>query len=255
MNRWCVYVHRNPKTMRVFYVGIGSSISRPFSRDRSIPWENYVKKHGDPVVCVILDGLSEASAKEAEVLLIDLAGRRSSGGPLVNITAGGDDQPMRYPEVVAKVRAAMIGRAFSDETRKRMSDAKKGKPIPEYLRKSLIERLAAGWHPMNSDEARKKQSKRQKGVKKSHQHCVKNGEVHSRAVDQLEVDGSFVKRHASLRVAAELVGCTSALIGMVCRGKCKSAKGFKWAYADGSQARTYIKKDTEDWRPARLQGA
>tara|TARA_R110000737_G_scaffold2863_2_gene7923 strand:+ start:37 stop:1008 length:972 start_codon:yes stop_codon:yes gene_type:complete len=86
----CVYLHKNPKTNEVFYVGIGTE-KRPFDfKNRNFFWRNYYLKHGIKV-CIIERGLSIEEAYLKEVKLITLYGRRNlNKGSLVNLTNGGE---------------------------------------------------------------------------------------------------------------------------------------------------------------------
>ena len=86
----CVYLHRNPKTKEVFYVGIGvETRAKDFSK-RSIFWSNYRNKYGVEVH-IIKKGLSSKEARGIEVELIKKYGRRDLGtGSLVNLSHGGE---------------------------------------------------------------------------------------------------------------------------------------------------------------------
>jgi len=86
----CVYLHRNPKTKEVFYVGIGvETRAKDFSK-RSIFWSNYKNKYGVEVD-IIKKGLSSSKAQSLEVKLIKKYGRRDLGtGSLVNLSHGGE---------------------------------------------------------------------------------------------------------------------------------------------------------------------
>ena len=86
----CVYLHRNPKTQEVFYVGIGvETRAKDFSK-RSIFWSNYKNKYGVEVD-IIKKGLTSKEAQSIEVELIKKYGRRDLGtGSLVNLSHGGE---------------------------------------------------------------------------------------------------------------------------------------------------------------------
>jgi len=86
----CVYLHRNPKTQEVFYVGIGvETRAKDFSK-RSIFWSNYKNKYGVEVD-IIKKGLTSKEAQSIEVELIEKYGRRDLGtGSLVNLSHGGE---------------------------------------------------------------------------------------------------------------------------------------------------------------------
>ena len=85
-----VYVHRNPTNNEVFYVGMGNKY-RPYSKDRSVFWKRYVKKHGEPVIEIVESNLTKRDACESEIALIELIGRRDKRkGSLVNLSDGGE---------------------------------------------------------------------------------------------------------------------------------------------------------------------
>lgn len=85
----CVYLHRNPKTQEIFYVGIGVETRAKDKKGRSSAWNKYVNKHGYEVD-IIMKGLTPKQAQSEEKRLIKLYGRRCKGeGNLVNIDSGG----------------------------------------------------------------------------------------------------------------------------------------------------------------------
>jgi len=85
----CVYLHRNPKSQEVFYVGIGNETRPKDKNGRSSAWKKYVKKNGFEVD-IIMKGLSPKKAMSEEKRLIKLYGRKCKGeGNLVNIDSGG----------------------------------------------------------------------------------------------------------------------------------------------------------------------
>jgi len=64
------------------------------------------------------------------------------------------------------------------------------------------------------------------------------------AVDQLELDGTFIKQFTSCNVAAKAVKGQSGAISKVCRGKANQHKGFKWQYAHSSTPPTVTVMET-----------
>lgn len=141
-----------------------------------------------------------------------------------------ENNPMYRDENKLVISKKMKGRVFSAATKEKMSEAKKGKKQPDYLRESLLQRLESGWNPAYSKEAKAKISKALKGRKKSPEHCIKNGIVHSKPVIQFTLEGLQIRQYKSIREAAKMNNCTDALIGMCCQGKIRTAKGFKWEY-------------------------
>jgi hypothetical protein len=110
-----IYVHKRISDGSVFYVGIckdSRSSIRPYEKhNRSEFWKRIEKKHGR-TVHIILSGVSNQFASETEKWLISVFGKSNNGGLLCNITDGGE---------------GTIGYSHTEESRIKMSTAKKGK--------------------------------------------------------------------------------------------------------------------------------
>lgn len=86
-----VYFHRNPKTNKVFYVGIGVAKKRAGRlAGRSDYWKRYVAKHGNPIIQIVHENLSKEDACELERRYIKFYGKKINGGCLVNLADGGE---------------------------------------------------------------------------------------------------------------------------------------------------------------------
>ena len=150
MNDTVVYRHIKP-CEEVFYVGIGTP-DRPYDRHhRNQFWHHVVKKYPDYKVDVVATGLSWEMACELEELMILEYGRRDLGtGTLVNLTNGGDGSK---------------GVVRSEETRQKISAAKKGENAPWYgkkLSKEHRQKISAAKQNI-SQETRQKMSAAKKG--------------------------------------------------------------------------------------------
>lgn len=86
-----VYRHRRLDTFEVFYIGIGKTEKRAYSKkNRNKWWKNIILKT-EYSVEIIIEDISWKEAQEVEVLLISEYGRRDLGlGNLVNLTNGGE---------------------------------------------------------------------------------------------------------------------------------------------------------------------
>lgn len=127
-----LYLHINPITLEIFYVGIGNS-KRPYRvSKRSKFWNNIVNKYGNPII-EILNDLSWEEACELEKHYIKIIGRRDLGlGPLVNMTDGGDGTIGQYHSEETRIKKSIwqLGKKkkpMSQETKDKLSLAFKGK--------------------------------------------------------------------------------------------------------------------------------
>ena len=136
-----VYEHIRNDTNEVFYVGIGKTSSRAFSKNnRTKYWKNIVNKVSYSVNIIHKD-IDWENACKIEKLLIEKYGRKDLGlGNLVNMTDGGNGTfgLIMSEETRQKMSEAKKGKTRSEETRQKISEAKKGK-ISNMLGKKLSE--------------------------------------------------------------------------------------------------------------------
>lgn len=137
-----VYRHLRNDTGSPFYVGIGKTTKRAYSKyARNDHWHKLVNKAGYSVD-IIYEGISWEEACKVEQYLIGLYGRKDLGkGGLVNMTDGGEGiSGLKHTtETKAKQSAASLGKPKSEETKAKMSDTRKGKKASE----KTIEKLRA----------------------------------------------------------------------------------------------------------------
>jgi hypothetical protein len=137
-NDYVVYLHKNPQTEVVFYVGMGNK-KRPFCfRRRGLVWHNYVNKYGKPLVEIYKSNLSITEAIYLEGHLIKTFGRRrhEKYGVLINhkLCDVGISGLRHTDETRAKIGKAFAGKfgcnygkRRTDESKLKMSIAKIGK--------------------------------------------------------------------------------------------------------------------------------
>jgi len=137
MKEYYVYIHLNPKTKDVFYVGIGKG-NRAYNKwaGRNKFWDNYVNKHGFDVE-LIAEGLTRTQAGKIEIQLIAELGRRQidNGGILVNRSTGGDGGSIGYTHTEAfkqklsNNRKGKIKGPLSKETKDKLSKSLTGREV------------------------------------------------------------------------------------------------------------------------------
>lgn len=113
----------------------------------------------------------------------------------------------------------MYGRHFSEEQKKKMSEALKGRILSEETKK-MISKARVGKH--HSEETRKKLSKANKG----------KINAPTKLIIQYSKDGEFIAEYSSIMEAERKTGISNNSICQCCKGKQKSAGGFIWKYKE-----------------------
>lgn len=180
--KYCVYAHIDDNNV-TFYVGIGDS-KRPHDyRQRSKFWHHYTKRYcasGKPKIEIIHEGVSWEEACGHEQFWILFWGRRDLGnGVLVNMTAGGDGivGAIRSEETRKKVADALRGKKHSEEHRRKNREAQWGKKRGEFSeehKRRLSEASRGKKHP---EERRRKNSEAQRGKRLSEETRKKVGDA------------------------------------------------------------------------------
>ena len=139
-----VYAHRKSTDDSVFYIGKGRGYRLNQKTSRNPHWHNIVNKHGFYSE-ILMNDLTDAEAFELEMFLI------SEIDGLCNLTLGGDghlglpswNKGKKLSENHRKaISESKKGRVtFSEESKKKMSDAKKGIKQTEEHRRRIAESL------------------------------------------------------------------------------------------------------------------
>ena len=197
---YSVYCHISPSGKR--YIGItGKDPKRRWNYGGGYYGNEHftraIKKYGwDSFEHVIIcDGLSMKEASEMEIELIrkyDTTNQEKG----YNIALGGMNENQQ----------------FSPEIRKKISEAKRGKPCPEWQKKHLA-KINKGKMPINLDDIHKRNMK---------------------PVNRYDLDGNYIDTFPSIRIAGKECGVPELSIGKCCRGKYRKAGEYIWKFAQES---------------------
>ena len=195
-NNFIVYIHIRPDINEPFYVGKGVPGREIRTCGRNQYWYNIVNKNNGVFESKILfEGLSEEEAllKEREIEL-DL---KNKGCILTNIIECG-------------VKAGTTGMKHSEESKRKMSDGLK--------------------HYYNENPSPKK------GIKMSKESSDKKSKsmmgVMNKPILQYDLQNNFIKEWSSISEAYLSLNkkITNGCINLACKGKIKTAFGYKWEY-------------------------
>ena len=222
-NDYVVYRHTSPSGK----VYIGITCTKPERRWRngngykSCPkFYNAIQKYGwDNFKHEILfSGLNEISAKHIEEDLVYYYKKQNIS---YNITDGGDGTRGVSPseETRKKISERTREAMKNSDIRKKISNAKKGKPI-NYI--------------LNEDQ-RKKLSKRMKinnptknGLSEKWRNNI--GKASSKSVNQFSLDGKLIATYSSITEASKSIKRDGGNISRCCNGKLKTVGGFIWRF-------------------------
>lgn len=152
--KFYTYIHRKADTGEVFYIGKGKGQRSHTIYNRTKFWRHVVAKHGFVVELVeFFDNESDALSSE----IVMIADYRLRGIPLVNLTIGGE---------------GASGQVFTEERKRKISEALKGKEVPQSVREKISQSLKGRKHPPRSDDHRRHLSECQKGKTLSEDHIA-----------------------------------------------------------------------------------
>lgn len=222
MGGYSVYIHTNRMNEKK-YVGITSQppesrwgTSGRNYRNKCPHFWNAIQKYGwDGFThTVIATGLDKEDACQME---IDLIGRyKTQDREFGYNTMAGGTAPSIPKEVREKMSRSMMGNKngfghpCSDEKKKKISDAQKGRKLTDNHKRKLSEAKAGKSHVPPSEETKKKISA---SHKKYPVYCVETDTVYE-----------------SIQECARQLGLTATGVCACCKGKHKTIKGYHVQY-------------------------
>lgn len=224
MDKVFIYGLSDTLTNQIRYVGKTTNISRRLRRHVSERflhdsykdrWVRKILDEGGQIDIFIIDEVSNHNWIFWEQHYISYF--KSIGANLTNGTIGGDEPP------------STKGRKHTQKSKQKMSQTKKGKPIP-WLNNGKTRSLL---HRHNLSLSLKGRQSPNKGKKFSDEYKNKLSESHShqkRPIIQMTLDGSIVKRWDSISEAKKFYNNNH--IGECCAGKIKTAAKFRWKYEE-----------------------
>ena len=208
---YCVYCHTNKANGKKY---IGITCQKPEKRWNNGKGYKTQQRFWRAISLYGWDAFTheiwytDLTKEEAEVLEIELIAKYETQNPLkgYNVTPGGD--------------GVMTGRKHSQESRKKMSEAHKGKPLSEETKRKLSESLKGR---KMSEETRQKMKD-----------AYKNASLQTK-INRLKGQGAFPIQcietgviFLSRQEAAAFAKVGPKSIQQCCLGTVKTAGGFRW---------------------------
>lgn len=191
MNKFYVYVAFRPNGIPC-YVGKGSGDRWKihFTRCSNPHLNNIIKRANNNLPIVIIkDGLNEQEAFEIEKAFIAALGRETDGGPLVNLTTGGEGSSGRVETLEMRARRSLLRRSLGKEWQKRNNAARK-RALTAEVRKRIGD---AQRGRKRSDEFKAKISAATKGRKlsKAHIEATRRGNLGKKRSEETRLKQSL----------------------------------------------------------------
>jgi group I intron endonuclease len=153
--------------------------------------------------------------------------------PRYNMAPGGlghsgvvwsEERRINFKKLMSGSNNHNFGKSLSEETKQKLSNALKGRIIPDDVRVKISHTMKG---IPKTQETRTKMSESRKG-------CVMpKGKDSKRAIciDQFDLEGTFLKKFASIADAARELKCHSSGICLALKGKLKMSAGYIWKYS------------------------
>lgn len=232
-----VYQHRRLDTNEIFYIGIGKTEKRAYSiQGRNIHWKRIVEKYGYSIE-IIHTGLSYDDAFTLEKLYIEKYGRRDLGiGCLVNMTDGGEGRVniSVSEKTRKKMSDSLKGRQITKEQRKKISETSKGRKVSEETKRKMSESNKGNKNNQgkkHSEKTKMKMSEKGKNRKHNEETRKKMSLIKKIKIVQIDINTNrFIRIWDSGSDASKELKINCTTITAVCRGRQKTAGGYKWKY-------------------------
>lgn len=241
-----LYRHIRLDKNEVFYVGIGKSLERAYSKKNRNKYWNHIVSKSSYEIEILFSDLTYSEAQEKEKEFINLYGRKDLGrGTLVNMTDGGE---------------GTLNIKVSDEARLKISKKHKGNKynLGRKLKAETKELIGiANKKRVWKDESKNKLSAYFKGRKiwdkKPHPFLGKtltpehkknvrlaNPKIYAKGSDnpksikinQYTIDNQYINTWGSSKCIERELKIDASSVIKCCKGKLKTCKGYIFKYAN-----------------------
>ena len=224
-HQFYVYCHRRKTDGKCFYIGKGKNDRYKTTLGRNQHWWNIVNKHGFETE-ILVNNITEVKAFELESEFCKQIGYKN----LCNI----------------REENGWGGYTMDEETKKKLSKAKKGKPRP-WVTENLKGKKQPEGTGLKKSKALKGKPKPEGfgdmmrevrlGVPKPKGFGDKISKANkgkaskkAKTILQYDLQGNFIAKYSNTLEAAAKTNSNSSTISKVCRGVFSQTNGYKWKY-------------------------
>lgn len=252
-----IYTLTDPITLKVKYVGKSNNPQRRFWQHCSIFLKNHksnwikslIKKNKKPILKII-DRVLISEWEIWEKFWINIF--KSKGYKLVNGTDGGKCAS-KSKKVAKKISDSKKGYKHTEETKKKISEARTGKPsnnpnILQQIKKARKSRTQETFNKISMSKLGKKRNSEtiekmkialkgkkawNKGKKMNTQYCknIQKSRI-KKKVAKLGKDNEIIEIFGSLTDAGKAMNTGYSNISNVCNGRLKTSSGFMWKFIE-----------------------
>lgn len=164
-----VYQHRRLDDNEIFYIGIGKTEKRAYSKNGRNKYWNRVALKAGYEVDILFEGLTWSEACNKEKELIKEHGRKDlNTGMLVNMTSGGEGTleivKLLSEEHRKNISIAMVGKFQSEEKKEKLRKARANQVFTRERNDKISKSMVELW----KDSGYKTKVKRTTGMKRIH---------------------------------------------------------------------------------------
>lgn len=139
-----------------------------------------------------------------------------------------EERKEKFKKLMSGENNPCFGKPKSEETRKKLSDALKGRVVTEDTRKQISESMKG---VQKSEETRKKM--KEAASKRTNKMPTGKDHHNSKSINQYDLNGNFIKTFESIHQAAKELSIQPNGICLNCKGKLKTTGGYIFKYGNG----------------------
>jgi len=233
-NRFYVYCHQRKTDGKCFYIGKGTGKRYKSKYGRNIYWNRIVNKHGF-VPIILINNISERKAFELEADFCKQIGYNNICNAREEFGNGGHSLSNETRRKISKAKKGHI--CYNDEWKRKIGEGNKGKIVSKESRMKMSKPKSEetklkmkGPRQKQSQETIQKRTKSLTGKSKPEGFIKKLSEFNKKPILQYDLQGNFIREWEGIVDAAKQLKLNKTGISNNLIGVAKSCSKFIWKY-------------------------